>query len=504
MDTPLSILKEIFGLALKIKEAVDTVRQNKEVCLEIRTRVNTLRAILSCLTKSELLMHPAMSEALQVLQGTLSRALDLVMACQEEKNVISKIFSATSLSKQLHQVNKDIIQDMAIANFGNTVHNTIMLSKRAQDEAPLKEEIDSSVKKEQIDSAVESAAASMSSGFEWYILSELEKATDNFSEENVIWKCGSVTVYQGKLPGECQVAIKVYSDEQFSTCREQRNNDVRFAAELMHKNIVKLLGCCYTGTGGLFLQVYVYAHYRSLSDYMGGRMRALVPRPTQSGLNVSPETQKLCWPRCFKIIQGIAQGVLYLHDHCGLRIIHLNLKPSTILLDQGFNPRIDDFSISQMLPESMDKGVVACITATWGFAAPEYVHYLRFSAKSDVHSYGVLLLELVTGVSCDQANESYNPLTASVWKHWKRERLDECIDPWLRDVSESQIDEMRRCIHIALLCVEEDPALRPTMDRVVWMLGDNRLNLPKPEKPSYITPPLGILKQKYKNKLHHI
>lgn len=155
-------------------------------------------------------------------------------------------------------------------------------------------------------------------------------------------------------------------------------------------------------------------------------------------------------------------------------------------MDWSSIPKISDFGISETLPESADNGMVASLMGTRGFQAPEYVREGNFSVKSDVYSYGVLLLEFITGMNCGQEDDIFNPLINLVWELWQQDRLDQCIDKRLLiDGLESQIEEIERCVHIALLCVEEDPALRHDMSDVLQMLNDKKLKLPWPRNPAF-------------------
>ncbi|KAK1677096.1 hypothetical protein QYE76_037944 [Lolium multiflorum] len=133
MMDPVGSVKQVLQVALKIKEAVDTVRHNKELCHQIRGRVNRLRAILSKLEDADAVNDPTTADTLKDLEETLHRAYSLVAACQEDKNVVSLLFTAGKLSRKLRQVNDDILAQMAIASFGNNVRTTIMLTKHFQD-----------------------------------------------------------------------------------------------------------------------------------------------------------------------------------------------------------------------------------------------------------------------------------------------------------------------------------------------------------------------------------
>lgn len=309
----------------------------------------------------------------------------------------------------------------------------------------------------------------ISSGFNSFDFSELEVATSKFLEENLIGKSDSCTVYKGALPKGSEVAIKEYSKNQYKAWRNECQNEEKLAEKLLHKNIIKLVGRC--SSGGRYYQVYEYMHNRSLSDHLHG-----------NGLQ---------WPKLLNIIRGIAQGADYLHEQCGLGIIHLHLKPSSILLDYDYTPKICYFGSSKVLPTSAKEGVVDFVVCPCGFTASLYTNSLVFSAKSDVYSFGVLLLDVVTGWSRHRKGDDRKELLiVFVWEFWQNGREDDCVDPMLSratGATASQFQEMKRCVHIALLCLEEDPVLRPDMAGILRMLADNNSPTPRPQHPAYTT-----------------
>ncbi|CAM0952308.1 unnamed protein product [Alopecurus aequalis] len=426
MVDALGVVRLIVSLVIAIKGAVGRVKQNKEECHAIANRVSTLDTDLSSLDNTEATKRPPLSSALEGLNEALHHALQVVMDCEEE-STISHHTNATRLSEKLRQANQNISDQIARVTFVASLQSNIVLISHHPHcgvrPLPQEESYSANSREEEGTSPITSCSKKL----DRY---ELMVATKNFSDENVIGESASCTVYKGQLPDGPEVAVKSYRQ---------------------------------------YCLVYEYMHNQSLSAYINGDRRGKLP-----------------WTKRFNIIKGIARGALYLHDLCGLRIIHLHLKPSNILLDRSSIPKIGDFGISKTLPESTDKGVAASLMGTRGFQAPEYVREGIFSVKSDVYSYGVLLLELITGMNCGQEDEIFNPLTNLVWESWQQDRLDQCIDKRLLvDGLESQIEEIERCIHIALLCVEEDPALRLDMSDVLQMLNDKKLKLRWPRNPAF-------------------
>ncbi|XP_072148946.1 cysteine-rich receptor-like protein kinase 4 isoform X8 [Setaria viridis] len=191
----------------------------------------------------------------------------------------------------------------------------------------------------------------------------------------------------------------------------------------------------------------------------------------------------LDWTQRFSIILGIAQGVAYLHKYCGVTILHRDLKPSNVLLDSDMNPKITDFGIARLLGSALNEEV---IEGTLGYVAPEYLLVGRASTKSDIYSFGVILIEMIMGKrsfkpSCQRplhgATEHY------AWELWTAGRSLELVDPSLRD--EDRVAEILRCIQIGLLCVEPRPEDRPTMPDVIVMLSSESTILPSPKRIGY-------------------
>ncbi|GKV37352.1 hypothetical protein SLEP1_g45392 [Rubroshorea leprosula] len=298
-----------------------------------------------------------------------------------------------------------------------------------------------------------------------YDLATIRTATNNFSDENKLGQGGFGVVYKGKLPKGQEVAVKRLSSASGQGDLEFKN-EVLLVAKLEHRNLVRLLGFCLEGDERLL--IYEFVPNRSLDHFIFDPIKHA----------------QLDWEIRYKIIEGVARGLLYLHEDSRLRIIHRDLKASNVLLDEDMNPKIADFGMARLVVRDETHGNTSTIVGTYGYMAPEYAMHGQFSMKSDTFSFGVLLLEIISGQknSCFRIEESIEDLLSYAWKNWKEGTTLNLLDPTLRN---GPTAEMKRCIHIGLLCVQENVAHRPTMASVVLMLSNNSFSLPVPSQPAF-------------------
>ncbi|GLT27485.1 hypothetical protein SLA2020_024790 [Shorea laevis] len=290
-----------------------------------------------------------------------------------------------------------------------------------------------------------------------YDFSTIRAATSNFSETNKLGEGGFGAVYKGRLANGQEIAVKRLSMDSGQGDLEFKN-EVQLLAKLEHINLVRLNGFCLEGNERLL--VYEFVPNLSLDNFLFDSMKCT----------------ELDWDKRYKIIEGVAQGLLYLHNLC---IIHCDLKASNILLDADLTPKISDFGMARLFAMDQTHASASRIIGTYGYMAPEYAINGQVSIKTDVFSFGVLILEIVSGQKNNsfQHEENELDLISYTWKNWREGTVLNIVDPNLREGSRAEI---MRCIHIALLCVQEIVAQRPTMASVVLMLSSNSMNLPAP------------------------
>ncbi|XP_061376723.1 cysteine-rich receptor-like protein kinase 10 [Gastrolobium bilobum] len=292
------------------------------------------------------------------------------------------------------------------------------------------------------------------------------QSTGNFSQASKLGEGGFGPVYKGVLPDGREIAVKRLSK---ASCQgsEEFKNEVKFIAKLQHRNLVRLLACCLDENEKLL--VYEYLPNSSLNFHLFD----------------DEKKKQLDWKLRLSIVNGIARGLLYLHEDSRLRVIHRDLKASNILLDHEMNPKISDFGLARAFERGENEANTRRVMGTYGYMAPEYAMEGLFSVKSDIFSFGVLLVEIICGKrnSGFHLSERGQSLLSYTWRKWCEGKCLELMDSVLE--KSCIASEVVKCIHIGLLCVQEDAADRPTMSNVVVMLASDTMALPKPNHPAY-------------------
>ncbi|GJZ33351.1 cysteine-rich receptor-like protein kinase 10 [Tanacetum coccineum] len=268
---------------------------------------------------------------------------------------------------------------------------------------------------------------------------------------------------KGVLPNGQEVAIKKLSLTSRQGVREF-TNEVKLLLKIQHKNLVMLLGCCVEGPEKML--VYEYLPNKSL-DYI---------------LFNKEKSPSLHWTQRFQIIVGVIRGLLYLHEEAPIRIIHRDIKASNILLDEKLNPKISDFGLARLFPGDDTHLNTFRISGTHGYMAPEYAMHGYLSVKADVFSFGILVLEIVSGrkVNERQLGAEKSDLLTYTWNLFQTGKQLELVDGSLDTCN---LSEAAMCIQMGLLCCQAIVADRPDMNALHLMISNESFTLPRPGKP---------------------
>jgi serine/threonine protein kinase len=283
---------------------------------------------------------------------------------------------------------------------------------------------------------------------------ELQLATDNFSEKNVLGQGGFGKVYKGVLPDNTKVAVKRLTDFESPGGDAAFQREVEMISVAVHRNLLRLIGFCTTQTERLL----VYPFMQNLS--LAHRLREI-----KAGDPV------LDWETRKRIALGAARGFEYLHEHCNPKIIHRDVKAANVLLDEDFEAVVGDFGLAKLV-DVRRTNVTTQVRGTMGHIAPEYLSTGKSSERTDVFGYGIMLLELVTGqraIDFSRLEEEDDVLLLDHVKKLEREkRLGAIVDKNLD--GEYIKEEVEMMIQVALLCTQGSPEDRPVMSEVVRML----------------------------------
>ncbi|GLT91837.1 hypothetical protein SLE2022_097080 [Rubroshorea leprosula] len=303
-----------------------------------------------------------------------------------------------------------------------------------------------------------------------YSFKDVEKMTNKFKDK--LGEGGFGAVYKGKLSDGCLVAVKVLNKAKDSG--ESFMNEVASISRTSHVNIVTLLGFCFEGHQRAL--VYKFMQNGSLEKFI----RRENPLDSNSRLN---------WETLYQIAVGIARGLEYLHRGCNTRILHFDIKPHNILLDDDFCPKISDFGLAKLCPRKESMVSMADARGTIGYIAPEVFcrNIGRVSHKSDVYSYGMMVLEMVgerENVNFE-SNHSSEYFPQRIYKHLE---LDEELGIWnIRN--EDDKERARKMTIVGLWCIQTNPSDRPPISKVLEMLQGNLDSLEIPPKPFFSSPP---------------
>ncbi|XP_059638049.1 cysteine-rich receptor-like protein kinase 25 [Cornus florida] len=315
-------------------------------------------------------------------------------------------------------------------------------------------------------SSMASVGSNNSPNLQVFKFADIEAATNKFSIENKLGEGGYGPVYKGTLQKGQEIAVKRLSKASTQGIEEFKN-EVMLTVKLQHVNLVRVLGFCTEKEEQIL--VYEYMPNKSLDYYIYDPIRRLL----------------LDWEKRVHIIEGITQGLLYLQEYSRLTVIHRDLKGSNILLDSEMKPKISDFGMARIFKKEEFEANTSRIVGTYGYIPPEYVKHGIYSTKSDVFSFGVVLLHIISGKKNNcwyGPNENLN-LLEYAYELWKEDNGMEFMDPSLDDTSSSC--KLMRCMVIALLCVQEQPADRPSMLEVSTMLKNEVMVMNTPKRPAF-------------------
>eukprot|EP01018_Ginkgo_biloba_P008802 Gb_08283 [translate_table: standard] len=288
----------------------------------------------------------------------------------------------------------------------------------------------------------------------------LHSATRNFNPINKLGEGGFGSVHKGTLSDGREIAVK----RLFFDIRKGIHeflNEVNLISRVQHKNLVKLLGCSAQGPERLLSDEILF-------EIDGRRSRVLN------------------WRMRYNIIVEIAGGLAYLHEESEIRIIHRDIKASNILLDKNYKPKIADFGLARYFADDQSH-ISTRVAGTLGYMAPEYIVHGQLTEKADIFSFGVLVLEIISGRKNNQfimSEDMESDLLPLMWRHFREETISSMIDHNLEEIKEKE--EALRVVQVALLCTQASATLRPPMSKVVQMLTNKEQKLPVPTEPPFL------------------
>ncbi|XP_051215409.1 G-type lectin S-receptor-like serine/threonine-protein kinase At2g19130 [Lolium perenne] len=282
--------------------------------------------------------------------------------------------------------------------------------------------------------------------------SDLQHVTNNFAEKLGGGAFGSV--FKGKLPDSTAIAVKRL--DGFHQGEKQFRAEVSTIGTTQHVNLVRLLGFCSEGSRKLLVYEFMPKGSLEVQLFPG-------------------ETTTLSWAIRYQIALGTARGLNYLHEKCRDCIIHCDVKPDNILLDESFVPKVSDFGLAKLLGRDFSR-VLTTMRGTRGYLAPEWISGVPITAKADVFSYGMMLLEIISGRrNADHGDDAFFPTLAASMLH--EGDVQTLLDPRLK--GDADHDELTRACKVACWCIQDDESTRPTTGQIAQILeGLLDVNMP--------------------------
>ncbi|KAF0904561.1 hypothetical protein E2562_035456 [Oryza meyeriana var. granulata] len=504
---------DALGLVSMVLQAALAARRHRDACRQLAQHVELVGGLLRELELAELMRQEATRRPLEQLRGALRRCYALVTACQEDCGYLHRLLLGARMADELRAAQHEIdmyirlIPLIALVDSSSnrrvrqaakgvpTViprcsdHQTsLRFPKRVSEftkihvhgvSAPCEirgKSLQVTVEPQEQKTMDMEALLKFCihtednyPGFKKFDFFQIIDATDGFSEKRNIGKGGFGTIYSGQLLDGLVVAIKRLDVDAAMFDFKSELQLVR----LQHANLIRLLGWCIHEKERIL--VYEFMQKGSLHNI-------IFPEHSTD----KTKGALLNWSKRLQIIKGLAEGLLYLHKDSW--IVHRDFKPSNILLDHDMNPKIADFGSAVTLVSDVAEERTRRVVGTSGYIAPEYASQGLYSLKTDVFSFGVLVLEIISGRNnfiMEQQGDTVGNLVRDAWHMWKDQRLHELVDPAMCGGYESTV--IMRCTQLALLCAQEDPADRPTMSDVTAMLNSESTPLSDPKEPTELT-----------------
>ncbi|XP_058188059.1 G-type lectin S-receptor-like serine/threonine-protein kinase LECRK3 [Rhododendron vialii] len=293
-----------------------------------------------------------------------------------------------------------------------------------------------------------------------FTFAELQQLTNGFREE--LGRGASGTVYKGEIPYTQKVVAVKKLEKALAEGEREFQREIKVIGRTHHRNLVQLIGYCLDGPNRLL--VYEYMCNGSLADFLFTHER---PQPN--------------WEEKVEIARNIARGIHYLHDECETQIIHCDIKPQNILMDEHWCAKISDFGLAKLSKAPDQTKTFTGIRGTRGYVAPEWHRRLPITVKADVYSFGVVLLEIICGRKCLDWSRSEDEAVLENWVYDCYETGE--LGKLVGEEEEVDMKKLERMVKVGLWCIQDEPSLRPSMKKVLLMI-EGTVDVPTPPSPT--------------------